>query len=118
MNNSFFYWYFNGGRIPRKVKKRTIGKRIGSGRLNKMLKETKVGSPIKTMYERVEFHPHGAFCPKCGEGQYVGSGNMTSYPEHWEKFYCIRCRNLVGYIDNSPFIHALECKENNYDPSF
>jgi hypothetical protein len=83
-----------------------------------MLKETKSESPITTMYERREFTPHGAFCPKCGHKGYHGRGNMTTYPEHWEYFHCNRCYNIVGYIDNSAFIHALECADNNYDPIF
>lgn len=109
---------YNGVRMPRKVKKYFFGLRIRKRLLRKMLHETKVGIPIRTMYERVEFTPHGAFCPKCGHRNYHGTGNKTTYPEHWEYFYCNRCRNVVGYIDNSPFIHALECADNNYDPAF
>ena len=43
---------------------------------------------------------------------------QTMYPEHWEFFHCARCGNVVGYIDNSPFIHALECKDDDYNPVF
>lgn len=111
-------WYWEGGKVPRKIKKRVLGYRISGCKLRRMLRETKLGEPIVTMYERREFTPHGAFCPKCGEKDYVGSGNKTTYPEHWEYFYCVRCRHTVGYIDNSAFVHALECKENGYDPAF
>jgi len=83
-----------------------------------MLEEIIVLEPIKTMYERREIIPHGAFCPFCGEKQYVGSGNHSEYPDHLEYFYCLRCRRVVGYIDNSPFIHALENKDFNYNPIF
>jgi hypothetical protein len=116
--NKIGEWYYYGGRIPRKLKKQILGIKIKKSVLKKMLDETVVGIPIRTMYERVEFTPHGSFCPKCGEKGYVGSGNRTQYPEHWETFRCIRCRSTVGYIDNSPFIHALECKDNEYDPTF
>lgn len=105
-------------KLPRKLKKRILDRPVRKSRLRKMLRETRVGEPIRTMYERVEFTPHGAFCPRCGERGYYGSGNMTSYPEHWEVFKCNRCNSTVGYIDNSPFIHALECADNNYDPTF
>lgn len=118
MNKQLFYWYRYGGNIPRKIKKKQIGIKIRRSVLRKMLSETIIGKPINTMYEIVKFTPHGPFCPKCGDPRFIGSGNKASYPEHWEDFRCIRCRTLVGYVDNSPFIHALECKENNYDPSF
>lgn len=85
--------------------------------INRLLNQVTLGPPIKTMYERREILPF-AFCPKCGCSEYRGTGNLTTYPEHWEKFKCVRCKTLVGYIDNSPFIHALECKHSGYDPSF
>lgn len=118
MSRKIHYWFRYGGRIPRKIKKSVLGDKISSCRLKRMLKETKPLDPIQTMYERREFTPHGDFCPNCGCVGYVGTGNKTSYPEHWEEFNCIRCRKTVGYIDNSPFIHALECSDNNYDPVF
>ena len=118
MNEKMFEWFYNGGRIPRKVKKKQLGIRVSGCKLRRMLKETIIGEPIRTMYERVEFTPHGDFCPHCGEKNYVGTGNRTDYPEHWEYFRCLRCRSIVGYIDNSPFVHALECKEYNYNPVF
>jgi len=105
-------------KMSRKNKKRLLDRKIDKCKLRKMLSETIIGNHIKTMYEIVSFKPHGVFCPKCGETGYIGSGNMTEYPEHWEKFYCLRCSNIVGYIDNSPFVHALECKDNNYNPVF
>ena len=106
-----------GEKVSRKAKKCLLRTRLSKSKIRKMLQSVKLGDPIKTMYERRAIFPF-AFCPKCGCRGYVGSGNLTSYPEHWEKFTCIRCNNLVGYIDNSPFIHALECADNNYNPSF
>lgn len=112
------YWaLYHGQKLPRKIKKALIGKKMSSTKLRVLLDSVTLGEPIKTMYERREIYPF-AFCPKCGCEGYRGSGNLTDYPEHWESFYCLRCKNLVGNIDNSPFIHALECKENNYDPRF
>lgn len=106
-----------GERIPRKIKKTIIGKRMSNGKLKRLLKSVKIIQPAKTMYDVPEILPY-SFCPKCGCKEYFGTGNKTAYPEHWESFHCLRCKSLVAYIDNSPFIHALECKDNDYDPSF
>lgn len=106
-----------GDKIPRKSKKFFLGTILSKSKLNLLLKSVKLGEPIKTMYERRKILPF-SFCPKCGCKEYSCSGNLSTYPEHWEKFNCLRCKKLVGYIDNSPFIHALECSHNNYDPSF
>lgn len=118
MNTKLLYWYSFGGNIPRKVKKMVLGTKERRSVIRRMLSETVAQWPITTMYERRDFHPHGAFCPNCGERSYIGEGSRELYPNHWEKFHCIRCRKVVGYIDNSPFIHALECKDNDYNPQF
>lgn len=104
-------------RLPRKVKKIIFGHRMPAGKLRRLLDSVTIGKPAKTMYEHADIKPY-MFCPHCGCTGMRGSGNKTQYPEHWEYFYCLRCRSAVGYIDNSPFIHALECKEFNYDPIF
>jgi hypothetical protein len=105
----------NGEHLPRRLKKQILGKVMSSSQLKKLLKTVKIEAKANTMYQRPLITPY-AFCPKCGCTGYYGTGNKTEYPEHWEYFYCIRCRNVVGYIDNSPFIHALECED--YDPVF
>lgn len=110
-------WHGDYDRIPRKIKKGVFGTRMRKQRLQRLLDSVELGAPIKTMYERRETNT-GLFCPHCGYRGYRGGGNMAEYPEHWEYFYCTKCGSVVGYIDNSPFIHALECKENNYDPVF
>lgn len=53
-------------------------------------------------------------CPKCGCNWAETTGNMESYPNHYEKFYCSECGFLVGMIDNSPFTHCVEWEDNNY----
>ncbi len=111
-------WYQGEAlRLPRKAKKFLQGLKMSKSKLRKLLNTVEIGEPIRTMYERREIKPF-SFCPKCGFTHYRGGGNMTEYPEHWENFYCIKCNNIVGYIDNSPFIHALECKDNDYNPVF
>jgi hypothetical protein len=94
-------------KLPRKQKKVILGHTLPKYKLRAKLNLIKSGKPI------TEF-----FCPTCGCTSFSGTGNLTSYPEHWERFNCSRCETLVGYIDNSVFIHALECADNNWDPSF
>ena len=113
--NKAFEAMYNREKLPRKVKKRLLGKRMSKGRLNKLLKSVEVIKGADTMYDAPEIKPY-AFCPHCGCTGMRGTGNRTGYPEHWEYFHCLRCNEVVGYIDNSPFIHALECED--YDPVF
>jgi hypothetical protein len=94
-------------KVPRKAKRLLVGIRMSKSALNRKLKNLSLVRPCKTMYERTEFNQE-LFCPKCGCEHYHGTGNMTSYPEHWEYFYCLRCHYRVAWIDNSPFIHVLE----------
>lgn len=114
--NKFWEWHRHGGKIPRKTKKKILGLKMPITVLRKKLRDIELGKPIKTMYETRSANME-LFCPHCGCEGYAGTGNRTCYPEHWETFYCIRCRKPVGYIDNSPFIHALECAPD-YDPCF
>lgn len=107
----------NDERMPRKVKKIILGKRMSKGKLNKLLKTVQIINTANTMYESPEIKPY-TFCPHCGCTGMTGSGNLTTYPEHWENFRCLRCNKIVGYIDNSPFSHALEYPNDNYDPTF
>lgn len=94
-------------RIPRKRKKAILGLKVSGCELRRKLKTVIQLTQITTMFERPEFNT-GSFCPKCGCGAYYGTGNKTEYPEHWEYFYCLRCKNVVGVIDNSPFYHVLQ----------
>lgn len=116
ITNRAFYECINGYKVPRKIKKAIIGTRIPKSKLRRMLKETKIVSIAKTMYDEVIAEPHGLFCPHCGCKGMIGGGNMAEYPEHWERFRCLRCQKVVAYIDNSPFVHALEFKD--YNPEF
>lgn len=104
-------------RIPRKNKKNILGRKLSNSELKLLLKEVVIHSNSKTMYEISNITPY-IFCPFCGCVDYYGTGNLSCYPEHWEYFKCLRYHSNVGYIDNSPFIHALQCPDNNYDPVF
>jgi len=100
-----------GEKLPRKVKKLLLGKRISQSKLNRLIKSVKVISHARTMYEVPVVEPY-LFCPHCGCRGMRPTGNRVAYPEHWEDFHCERCREIVAYIDNSPFIHILEYKDN------
>lgn len=115
--NSSKAYRFIGGKLPRKVKKAILGLKISNSSLKRLLKSVQIIAPSETMYEQTEIKPY-PFCPHCGCTSSRGSGNKTFYPEHWEYFYCNRCNKVVGYIDNSPFIHALEWANNGYNPVF
>lgn len=110
-----FYALKEKEKVPRKFKKAFLGKKFSKNKLRKLLATVRIGTRTTTMYHASEIYPY-QFCPKCGCLHYYGTGNKTSYPEHWEYFYCLRCNHTVAYIDNSPFIHALECPEWDYNP--
>ena len=107
--------WFGTEKVPRRFKKYILGRKIPKYKLKKMLSEVTLGEPIKTMYEDREIKPYGQFCPKCGCTAYYGTGNRVEYPEHWESFYCLRCDVKVAEIDNSPFVHVLECDGFKFD---
>ena len=107
----------NDEKLPRKVKKRILGIKLNKNKLRKLLNSVEIIKSASTMYENPIIKPY-AFCPKCGCVEMKGTGNLSAYPEHWEYFHCLRCNYIVAYIDNSPFIHALEAYEYDYDPTF
>jgi len=108
---SNLYW---GEKVPRKAKKTILGKLMKKKDLKIKLRDFKIVKPSKTMYETPETNIE-LFCPKCGCEYEYGTGNMAEYPEHWEIFKCLRCKFQTGLIDNSPYYHALEFKEYNYE---
>ena len=81
--------------------------------LNRLLKTVVVVKPSKRSYNYPVIEPY-MFCPKCGCTKVRSTGNMVSYPEHWEEFYCLRCNKIVAAIDNSPFTHVLELKNHSF----
>ncbi len=100
-------------KLPRKLKKRFLGPRLSKKKLKILLSTVEVIEPPKNIFQAPIIKPF-LFCPNCGCEKFRGTGNMASYPEHWENFYCLRCNHQVGEIDNSPFYHALQFPEKNY----
>ena len=101
----------NNEKLSRKTKKQFLGRRLSKTKLKKLLNSVQI---IQNKYpQAATILPH-KFCPKCGCTKTRSTGNMVEYPELWVRVYCLRCGFLVGEADNSPFVHALECKEWNY----
>jgi ribosomal protein S27AE len=107
------YWWMirTGEKVSRKTKKQTLGKRIGKSGLKKLLNSVQI---IPNKYPQPATILPYPFCPKCGCSETRMTGNMADHPELWVRSYCLRCGFLVGEADNSPFVHALECYEFNY----
>lgn len=115
INYNELYWALKyRGKIPRKIKKYILGKKINRRDLKSLLNSVKIIKPSKRCFEMPYIYPY-LFCPKCGCLHRIGTGNMTTHLEHWEYFYCYRCYFKVGVIDNSPFYHALEYPNFNYE---
>lgn len=94
-------------KLPRKLKKKLLGYKKTKSLLKRMIKASHITEYNTTMYDIATIEPFGLFCLECGCTDYYGSGSRVSYPEHYEYFYCIRCKSMVGWVDNSPFIHIL-----------
>jgi ribosomal protein S27AE len=101
----------SGNKVSRKTKKQFLGKRPGKANLNKLLKNVQI---IPNKYPQSSTILPYPFCPKCGCTETRNTGNMAEHPELWVRTYCLRCGFLVGEADNSPFVHALECWEFDY----
>jgi len=98
--------------LPRKVKKAVIGVRQGQSSLRKRLANVRV-EPAKNGHDSAILSD--TFCPKCGCEAVRYTGNMVEYPERYDKGFCARCGFLVVLSDNSPYYHALEFSEYNYE---
>jgi len=95
----------DGSKVPRKVKKAILGRKLNKNKLRKLLKSVVV---IKNKYpESATILPY-SFCPKCGCKEVAYTDNMAEYPERWVRGYCARCGNKVVESDNSPYYHCLE----------
>jgi len=104
------YWNIGVSEMNRKTKKAVIGKKMGKSKLRQLLKSVEIVKNGKC----AGIKPY-TFCPKCGCTHTRSTNNMASYPELWVKIYCARCGFLVEKADNSPYVHALECADYNYE---
>ena len=100
--------------LPRKIKKRVLGKRMSKSKLRRLLSTVKVVKEADTCYETTEIFPY-LFCPSCGCTNSQAYDHGAPYPEMWVDYHCLRCDDKVAYIDNSPFIHVLQCENFELD---
>lgn len=83
-----------GEKLPRKVKKFMLGKRVNKSKLKNMIKSYKTGDAI--------------FCPECGclSARFYDHG--VPYPEVWADFICLRCSYTIATADNSAMTFVLD----------
>lgn len=115
------HFYQHDGRVEglsRKTKKAMLGRRWGKANLKRRINAVVV-TPMPYPEEAVL---SDRFCPKCGCEATRSTGNMASYPERWERIYCLRCGYLVAESDNSPYVHVLELMcgpdKDDWDPRY
>ena len=96
---------YHGHKVPRKLKKIIIGKKISKSKLKKMLSNVKV---TINKYPEVSKIDPNTFCPSCGCDKIHFIDYGVSYPEIWYEEYCLRCKSYVGGADNSVYSHILE----------
>lgn len=111
VKQSQVYRFYQGEKVPRKIKKLLLGLRQNKSKLRKRLKNVKVLN--KGRCGDIELNDY--FCPKCGcECQDIVD-HEVGYPEKWVDYYCMRCGNHVAFVDNSPYTHCLTFPEYNYE---
>ena len=96
--------------LSRKEKKYYIGTKVSKNKLKKRLSEMIIH--VNEFGEIMDYSDH--FCPECGCEITRSSGNTVSYPEVWERVYCIRCGFLMGEADNSPMYTFFELDDGDY----
>lgn len=95
----------NYEKVPRKLKKAILGKKVSKTRLKGMLSEVKI---LKMKYPEPAMILPEPFCPNCGCTISYIVNHGVPYPEVWEDDRCLRCHEIVGGADNSPYYHVLE----------
>lgn len=123
MKRHFRFYYGKHWRdvkqVSRKTKKAILGAKLSNKKLKSLLSTVQI---IHNKYpEEATILPY-PFCPKCGCTHTRSTGNMSSYPERWDKVYCERCGYLVAESDNSPYVHVLELMfgedKEDFDPKY
>ena len=105
--NKLYFALLDGEKLPRKVKKAVLGKKINKSKLKKLIQSVKIIKSPSNIYEQYIVKPY-LFCPNCGCRITIDIEHSVTYPDLWIDTHCARCKKIVGTIDNSPFIHVLE----------
>lgn len=95
-----------------KSKRSPWNKNISQEELNRMLETVQV---IENKYPEPATILPEPFCPKCGcsHSRRFDHEEVT-YPDQYTEFFCSKCGFKVAVIDNSPYIHCLEYKDEEY----
>lgn len=111
----YYNRFLNGDKIPRKYKKLFLGKCLSKTQIKLALRKLHIIKKIETIYDGYGIDGE-VFCLKCGCKEIKSTGNMSSYPELYERDYCARCGHMVAEADNSPYYHEIYevLSENNY----
>ena len=83
-----------GGKLPRKIKKFMIGKKVSKSQLKNIIKSYKTGD--------------ATFCPECGCSAARFYDHGVPYPEVWADFICLRCGYIVATADNSEMTYVFD----------
>lgn len=101
-------------KLPRKVKKHIIGKKIIKKKLKNKLRQI-VESEKDATQMLIDGEIDNLFCPICGcEESYIVN-HYCEYPEVYLEAFCARCGNKVEMQDNSPCYHVLDIKGFSFD---
>ena len=103
----------NGEKLPRKIKKQILGRKLNRKELKSLLAEVEIIS-----YEE-EGQLSGIFpfefCPNCGCQATRPINHYVEWPEVWDEDVCLRCGKWVGGADNSYYHHILEDINHDQD---
>lgn len=95
-----------GGKLPRRIKKQILGKKLNRRKLKALLASVKLDR--NTEGSVIGILPY-MFCPNCGCESFHTIDHHAKWPEIWIEDYCRRCNHFVGGADNSPYITVFEC---------
>jgi len=110
-----YKYYYNshyGQKLPRKLKKRILGKKLNKRKLKELIKSVRIIRDEEDRSEIVDIKPY-VFCPQCGCSTTYHINHGVPYPEIWIEDRCLRCDAWVGGADNSRYEHILEWEDNN-----
>ena len=83
-----------GDKLPRKIKKIFLGKKVSGSKLRRMIAGYIIGDDW--------------FCPECGCMHFRYRNHGVEYPEVWIDTLCARCRYTLATADNSEMTYVLD----------
>ena len=87
--------------------KEAWNKRHTTEEIERMLQEVKITYDEDGKLKSISPYP---FCPRCGcKYSQEEEHDEMEYPDQWTEWFCSKCGYLVAEVDNSPYIHCLQC---------